>query len=146
MADQQHRPSWQRRDCRVDQFLGLAVDGRGGLIQHKNGCVPHQGSREGNTLSLTSGEPAALRTDLHRPSCRGSLDKRRNVCDPRSLKHVGRVHGTVADVLGYRTAKQVWILKNCGNRRAKRCQAELTNVDTINTYVSTVRLSEAQQQ
>ena len=47
----------------LNQFLGLGVECRGGLIQYQNRWVLEDSTCDGEALTLTTGEPTAAITD-----------------------------------------------------------------------------------
>ena len=114
------RPCRSDSQAVLDQRLALAVERRGGLVEHQDPRIREDRARDRDALTLAARELDAPLPDHRLVLLLEALDELVGMRDPADVPDLvdGRVRPTIADVLDDRAVEQEVVLQDDAELRA----------------------------
>src|SRR6185437_16240089 len=131
-----------------DRLLGFRVDRGGRLVQDQDLGVPQDGAGDRDALAFAAGQAVAALADAGAVAVVLLDDEVVGVGRPRRRHDVaeGGVGAGVGDVLGDRAVEEEGVLQHDADLIAQVAQAEFLQADSVDEYLSVVRVIEAANQ
>ena len=151
VRDHQRRPPTrgeQLVERSLHDGLALVVERRGGLVEHEDGRVAHQGTGDGQPLLLPAGQLHALLAHLRRVLIRKARHEACSVGQRRRRLHLllRRAVAPHRDVPADRPREQHRLLRYQPDLRAQPAHVEVLHVDAVEQHRAAVGVVEALEQ
>jgi hypothetical protein len=146
--DDRRPPAHQIVETSLDKAFILRIKGARRLVEKQKRRVSQESARDGNALTLSTGERYAALADGRLESLRQAIDELGRGCGVGRAANlfVGGIGSPITNVFGERSRKDHGILRDNRDIAAKVGRIAVRDVDAIERNGSALRRIEAQQQ